>query len=197
MSNNDNPTRMVPDDRQEQIILVAATHFARHGYDKASMARIASEAGVTRALVYHYFPGKAALLEAVLRSESEALLAATRFNPSLSTQENLRAAIRAYLAHFSPAQDRAINLHLQAAAQPAMVSNVARANHAILAQRITAALALADDSLTQGAITAWLEFVTTLCAQVADDQTIAREAIVELCIRTLHAATSTGVDKQC
>ncbi|MDP9851695.1 helix-turn-helix domain-containing protein [Corynebacterium lowii] len=65
MSNN--PRRMGSADRSEQIVRVAAEHFARHGIAGASLSAIARDAGVTRALVYHYFAGKEALLEAVLR----------------------------------------------------------------------------------------------------------------------------------
>lgn len=185
---------MEPDDRQQQIVRVAAAHFARHGYDKASMAGIASEAGVTRALVYHYFSGKAGLLEAVLRSESDVLLAATLFDPKLSPLDNIRMAVRSYLDHFSPEKGRSINMHLQATAQPVMVGDVARANHDILAQRITALLALSGDRLVQGAINAWLEFVTTLTAEVADAPGIDREMVVELSIRTLLVATNAAPD---
>lgn len=187
--------RMDRDARQEQILEVAAAHFARNGYDKAAMAGIAREAGVTRALVYHYFPSKAALLEAVLHSKSDTLLAATSFDPGVSPMDNIRAAIHAYLDHFSPTQDRAINLHLQAASQPVMVGDIARANHTTLTRRMAALLALPDDRLIQSALSAWLDFVTTLSAGIGDDPNIDRESAVDLCIKTLQAVTAAGLTR--
>lgn len=191
MSKSAKPTRMEPDDRQAQIIRIAASHFAHNGYDSASMASIAAEAGVTRALVYHYFPTKAALFESVLQSESDALLAATDFDLHLSPLDNIRAAVRAYLEHFSQSRDRAINLQLQADVQPVLVGEVTRANHAVLTQRVVKLLALADDPLIRGAINGWLDFVTTLSREIADEPGIDRESVVNLCIRTLEASTCT------
>ena len=81
---NSRGSRMEPADRQEQIVRVAATHLSRDGAAGVSMSSIAKDAGVTRALIYRYFPGKQALLDAVLRHESERLLAATEPDPKLS-----------------------------------------------------------------------------------------------------------------
>lgn len=151
------------------------------------MSGIAKQAGVTRALVYHYFPDKAALFEAVLRAEADALLAATRLDATLPPLENIRRAISAYLIHFSPASDKAPNLHAQADAQPAMTGRIRGANHAILAQRVTRALSVEGDALTHAAIVAWLEFVTALARETSATPDIDREAVVDLSVATLRA----------
>lgn len=44
----------------------AAAYFARHGYDRASMTGAASECGVSKALIYHYYESKEALLFDIL-----------------------------------------------------------------------------------------------------------------------------------
>lgn len=44
----------------------AARFFASHGFDRASMAGLAREAGVSKALLYHYWPSKEALLHDIL-----------------------------------------------------------------------------------------------------------------------------------
>src|SRR5260370_30730106 len=48
------------------ILDAARNHFARRGYDRATMREIASDAGVDPALLYHYFGSKAQLLVAAL-----------------------------------------------------------------------------------------------------------------------------------
>ena len=68
---------------------MASAHFTRKGFEAVSVRDIAAEAGVTRALVFHYFPGKDSLLNAVLRREGEALLAGTAPDPALSRRANL------------------------------------------------------------------------------------------------------------
>jgi AcrR family transcriptional regulator len=54
------PSRDAPEpgDAPEQIVEVAASHFAREGFEGLSVPAIAADADVTRALVYHYFPGQ-------------------------------------------------------------------------------------------------------------------------------------------
>ncbi len=48
------------------IVVAALFTFARDGIDRATLARIAEAAGVTRGAVYHHFADKDALLAAVL-----------------------------------------------------------------------------------------------------------------------------------
>jgi len=54
-----------PPNRQA-ILAAARSHFARHGYDRATIRGIAVDAGVDPALIYHYFGSKAELLVAAL-----------------------------------------------------------------------------------------------------------------------------------
>src|SRR5215210_2814045 len=75
--------RLAPAGRTPQILAAALEEFAERGYAGASMAAAAARAGVTKGLIYHYFPGKADLFKAVVRSciqpiftEAERLIAA-------------------------------------------------------------------------------------------------------------------------
>jgi TetR/AcrR family transcriptional regulator len=53
----------LPEERQLQILNGAMWAFTEHGYDKCSMADVAEHAGVSKALLFHYFNTKAALYE--------------------------------------------------------------------------------------------------------------------------------------
>ncbi|MBC6408492.1 MAG: TetR/AcrR family transcriptional regulator [Rhodobacteraceae bacterium] len=44
----------------------AANYFATHGFDRASMTGAAKHCGVSKALIYHYYDGKEALLFDIL-----------------------------------------------------------------------------------------------------------------------------------
>ncbi|HVY16401.1 MAG TPA: TetR/AcrR family transcriptional regulator [Rhodopila sp.] len=48
-------------EKRDQILQGASRVFAADGYEGASMARIAQEAGVSKGTLYNYFDGKAAL----------------------------------------------------------------------------------------------------------------------------------------
>ncbi|MFH9857876.1 TetR/AcrR family transcriptional regulator [Streptomyces sp. NPDC017202] len=69
--------RMGVEERRQQLIGVALELFARRSPDDVSIDEIAAAAGISRPLVYHYFPGKLSLYEAALKRASEDL--ASRF----------------------------------------------------------------------------------------------------------------------
>ncbi len=61
------------EERRQQLIGVALELFSRRSPDDVSIDEIASAAGISRPLVYHYFPGKLSLYEAALKRASEDL----------------------------------------------------------------------------------------------------------------------------
>ncbi|WP_151482185.1 TetR/AcrR family transcriptional regulator [Streptomyces albicerus] len=65
--------RMGVDERRQQLIGVALELFSRRSPDEVSIDEIASAAGISRPLVYHYFPGKLSLYEAALKRASDDL----------------------------------------------------------------------------------------------------------------------------
>ncbi|MET7984049.1 MULTISPECIES: TetR/AcrR family transcriptional regulator [unclassified Streptomyces] len=65
--------RMGVEERRQQLIGVALELFSRRSPDEVSIDEIASAAGISRPLVYHYFPGKLSLYEAALQRASDDL----------------------------------------------------------------------------------------------------------------------------
>ncbi|MFJ5528619.1 TetR/AcrR family transcriptional regulator [Streptomyces sp. NPDC093261] len=72
--------RMGVEERRQQLIGVALELFSQRSPDEVSIDEIASAAGISRPLVYHYFPGKLSLYEAALKRAAEDL--ACRFGES-------------------------------------------------------------------------------------------------------------------
>ncbi|MFI6372076.1 TetR/AcrR family transcriptional regulator [Streptomyces sp. NPDC050546] len=67
--------RLGVEERRQQLIGVALELFSRRSPDEVSIDEIASAAGISRPLVYHYFPGKLSLYEAALRRAADDLAA--------------------------------------------------------------------------------------------------------------------------
>ncbi|MFG2889428.1 TetR/AcrR family transcriptional regulator [Streptomyces sp. NPDC048248] len=65
--------RMGVEERREQLIAVALDLFSRRSPDDVSIDEIAEAAGISRPLVYHYFPGKQQLYEEALRRAAQEL----------------------------------------------------------------------------------------------------------------------------
>ncbi|MCC8962970.1 TetR/AcrR family transcriptional regulator [Bradyrhizobium sp. Pear76] len=66
------------DDKRLSMLHRAAELFAASGYVGTSMNAIADACGVSKALLYHYYPDKEALLFDILASHLEKLVAAVR-----------------------------------------------------------------------------------------------------------------------
>ncbi|MEU1892735.1 TetR/AcrR family transcriptional regulator [Streptomyces pristinaespiralis] len=67
--------RMGVEERRQQLIGVALELFSHRSPDDVSIDEIAAAAGISRPLIYHYFPGKQSLYEAALRRAADELAA--------------------------------------------------------------------------------------------------------------------------
>ena len=83
------------EEKQHGLLMSAAAVFAEQGMEKASMAQIASHSGVSKALLYHYYPSKDALIFAIIHThlvDLEASVAAA-VDESLPPEEQLRVLV--------------------------------------------------------------------------------------------------------
>ena len=82
----------------------AAVHFAEHGFDRASMASVATACGVSKALIYHYYDSKEALLFDILDNHLGDLAQAVATMPDAACPEaHLRALIHTILSEYRDA----------------------------------------------------------------------------------------------
>ncbi|HEX3548715.1 MAG TPA: TetR/AcrR family transcriptional regulator [Mycobacterium sp.] len=93
--------RLSPDDRRNELLALGAEVFGQRPYDEVRIDEIAERAGVSRALMYHYFPDKRAFFAAVVRAEGERLFEATNTppEPGQTLFDQLRAGVLAYLRY--------------------------------------------------------------------------------------------------
>src|SRR6186997_3729330 len=108
-------TRLQVDERRRQLLDQGATLFAKHAYADLSMARIAREAGISKALLYHYFPSKQDYFMATLAGGAEELRARIEPDPALPPAQALTEALDAYLAWIEDNADAYAKLFRSAA----------------------------------------------------------------------------------
>jgi AcrR family transcriptional regulator len=95
------------EEKQRVILDHAAQVFAEQGMEKASMSQIASVAQVSKALLYHYYPGKDALIFAIIITHLEGLDAAIEAadDPALPPEQRLRKLVGAVLDNYRGADN--------------------------------------------------------------------------------------------
>jgi AcrR family transcriptional regulator len=89
--------RLQAEDRRQQLLERGAELFASHSYDELSMREIARKVGISKPLLYHYFPSKQAFFEATLAQAAAQLRARTEPDPNLPPLDQLRGSLEAFL----------------------------------------------------------------------------------------------------
>jgi AcrR family transcriptional regulator len=89
--------RLEVDQRRAQLLEVGTELFSKHSFEELSMAQIAREAGISKALLYHYFPSKEEFFKAALAQAATELAERTAPDESLPPVEQLQASTRAFV----------------------------------------------------------------------------------------------------
>lgn len=169
--------RRMQTDERRALLLERATHlFGEHGYDALSMARIAREAKISKALLYHYFPSKRKLFEAALTSGAEELRARTQPDPSLPPLEQVSAVLDAFLGWVQE-RPRAYAKVLESAGAREVRETMTQAR-AETAQRILAGLGPdGERPATRAAVFGWLAFLDAAILDWIEHDDMTREEL--------------------
>ena len=89
--------RLSTDARREQLLAAGARLLATRPYDEVSIEEIARGAGVSKGLLYHYFPTKKDFVIAALERGQEELAQLTAPDSSLPPAEQLAASLDRFL----------------------------------------------------------------------------------------------------
>ncbi|HEY2767701.1 MAG TPA: TetR/AcrR family transcriptional regulator [Solirubrobacteraceae bacterium] len=90
-------TRLNVDERRLQIVDAGKELFTNHAYEEISMREIAEAAGISKALLYHYFPSKIDLFKAAVAEASAELQSVIEPVGQGAPAEQLAASLDAYL----------------------------------------------------------------------------------------------------
>lgn len=96
------------EEKQLAILDHAAKVLATMGFDKASMSQIAAQAQVSKALLYHHYPSRDALVFAIVLTHLEKLdlALAAADQPTLEPPARLRLLVGVVLDGYRGADDR-------------------------------------------------------------------------------------------
>jgi AcrR family transcriptional regulator len=120
-----NMPRNDPAQTRARLLDAALRAFGEHGYEGASMRRIADLAGVAPGLAYHYFDSKEALLHALLADGSAKLMGTfAEASAVAEPRERIRALIRS-AARIIASDPQYFRLSAGIRAQPLSVEGLA------------------------------------------------------------------------
>ena len=185
--------RLGPEERREQLLTVGARLFSESAYDDVWIERVAEIAGVSRGLLYHYFPTKREFFAAVVERESERMLRMTAAVPGVPAREQLHANLDTFLEYVETHAHGYRAFHRADATGDQAVRRVYQRALAAQEQQILAALAADPEfgSLTgqrpdlKLAVRGWLAFTTAVCLEWLRGSDLTRAQVRDLCARAL------------
>ena len=151
---------MQVDERRQQLLELGTELFARHSYAELSMADIARAAGISKALLYHYFPSKQEYFVATLQQGAEQLRLLTEPQAGLTPQEALAVSLDAFLGWIE-GNETAYRKLLESAGNVPEVRNLIDEVRDRTSTRIVEGLGVAGDPppKVRAAARAWLWFM--------------------------------------
>jgi AcrR family transcriptional regulator len=90
-------TRLQVDERRRQLIEAGSALFAEHAFEEISMREIAAAAGISKPLLYHYFPSKTELFKAAVGEQAAELQRLIEPSGEGTAFEQLSSSLDAYL----------------------------------------------------------------------------------------------------
>jgi TetR/AcrR family transcriptional regulator, cholesterol catabolism regulator len=95
--------------RRSEVCATAARLFREYGYASATMDLIADEVGLNKGTLYHYYPGKSAILYELLSKQVDATLEFLELVPAEGTiTERTRELVRLQVDHVSSKHDEVV-----------------------------------------------------------------------------------------
>jgi AcrR family transcriptional regulator len=186
--------RLDVDERRRRLLDLGAGLFARHTYAELSMSAIAREAGISKALLYHYFPSKQAYFVATLQQQAEELAQLIAVDPGLPPVEQLTRALDAFLGWVEDNADGYAKL-LEGATTHAEVRELVDQVRAGTAQQILAGLSpgAPPPPALRAAVHGWLWFMDGALMDWLEHRDVERPQLLGLLLGTLlGAVTASG-----
>lgn len=184
-------TRMENDARRAQLLALGLSIFSTRSYDDVSMEDLARAAGISKGLVYHYFPTKRHFYVAALREAARQLLAQTEPNESDPPEERLRKGLEGYLSFVEKHARAYTTLMRGGMGVDKQVGAVVDKTRAAFVDRFFSApeLRLALTPAMKLAVRGWVGFVETTALEWLEHREISRDALLDMWTRGLLLTT--------
>lgn len=184
--------RLQVDERRAQLVELGLRLFSERSYDELSVDDIARAAGISKGLLYHYFPSKRDYYVETVRAAAQLLL--DRADPSEQAEpEALLAGLDAYLAFVEEHASAFIALMRSGVGQDAEVAGVVESTRARFAARIAARLGLdSPGPLLRIALRGWIGACEGASLDWLEHRDLPRDALrdhlAQMLVATLTAA---------
>lgn len=97
MLNSVTRTRLTHDDRRRQLLGIGLSKLVEKPIQHLSIDEVAAEAGISRGLLFHYFPTKRDFHRACIEAAGRRILRNTEADPALPPREQVQSMVRLFV----------------------------------------------------------------------------------------------------
>lgn len=183
-------TRLQVDIRRQQLLELGLELFASQTYDGLSIDEIARRAGISKGLLYHYFPSKRAFYIAAVTAAADQLLEETDIDKhgagDTPDPEGVREVLRALLSYVSRHRAEYVFLIRGGVGSDPEVGEILEGTRQALLQRMLTRLArfgVVDDPPTRLRLRGWIGFLEASTLDWLQTRELDRDAFLELLVQ--------------
>jgi AcrR family transcriptional regulator len=170
--------------------------FSTRAYEDVWIEEVATHAGISRGLLYHYFPTKRDFYVAVTRVAAAESLEVTAPTPSLLPEQQLREGIDAFVGQAEKRSQGFLTAYRGALASDPEVRAIVRRNQVLQAKRILDIVSGegSPSKVLVLAVQAWIAFAQNVIAHWLEHRDATREQVSALLQGALTGVVRAAVE---
>jgi AcrR family transcriptional regulator len=186
-------SRLSPEQRRAQLIAIGVAFLAEHPLDELTIDELATRAGVSRALIFHYFDSRQGVERAIVTTARDSLLLASEPRAELAPRERVHDTLLRIAGFVREHSGTFSSLIRGVASGAPEVRAIVDESRELNAQRLLEAfteLGNADTPALRVALRAWVAFTEDTLLELIVDRRADDEAVVEFLEQTLDGVVA-------
>ena len=182
-----NGSRLEVEERRRQLIQIGRDLFSYRSFDDISIDEIAQAAGISKGLLYHYFPSKRDFYVAIIRTASEELLGTAAGEVAATSGDPVSAGLDAWLDYVEEHERGYMMLMQGGIGSDAEVRAIVDETRERFVRRILGGVDSASPALRL-AVRGWIGFVEGATLDWLRDRRLGRDRLRTLLLGSFRAA---------
>ena len=182
--------RLSRSERYSQLVTMGIRLLETVPFHDLSLDDVAERAGVSRSLLFHYFPTKLDYLTAVVRGAADHVLSLTEIPEGRNPEDDTRAIISALVRYIQRRRDNYVAVLRSGRAVDPALEKVVDGMHRTISLRILASIGVYEPGPMSLVLTrAWLAGAEEL-ALLGEESGLPQDAVIDSALTTLRAVAS-------
>ncbi|QIZ99394.1 TetR/AcrR family transcriptional regulator [Leifsonia sp. PS1209] len=189
----DRRTRLTPDERRAQLVALGVAFLVDNPLDALTIEGLSAQAGVSRALLFHYFGTKQGLHREVVRTARDSMLRATQPQEDLPPLDRLHDTLSRIVQFVRDHRGTFYSLVRGVASGDTEVREVVEEARTEQAERVIAVfveLGVPDTELLRIALRSWVAFAEEALVRTALGTDLASDEVVAFLERSARAVVA-------